>query len=161
MKTLKKLEELKQLFLAEAKENKDFPIGGGIWLRLHPEDLNKPPYTSWEFNQATRRMPEFTAPGLGTVSNKVVAEIEIDENANGVIYALGGAGGGLSLYMENGYLIYEYNLFIIEQYEARSREKLPKGKHTIEITTELKMTSPDQRRISPLASMGIWWQKPL
>ena len=137
-----KLEELKQLFLTEAKENKDFPIGGGIWLRLHPEDLNKPPYTSWEFNRATRRMPEFTAPGLGTISNKVLAEIEIDENANGVLYALGGAGGGLSLYMENGYLIYEYNLFIIEQYEARSKQKLPKGKHTIEITTELKENKP-------------------
>jgi len=29
---------MKELFLAEAKENKVFPIGAGIWLRIHPGD---------------------------------------------------------------------------------------------------------------------------
>ena len=39
--------EMKALFLKEAKENKAFPIGAGNWLRLHPEDRVKTPYTSW------------------------------------------------------------------------------------------------------------------
>ncbi|GAB5556348.1 MAG: arylsulfatase [Schleiferiaceae bacterium] len=137
-----KLEELKKLFLAEAKENKDFPIGGGIWLRIHPEDIHKPPYSHWEFNQSTRRMPEFTAPGLGRESNIVVAEVEVDENANGVLYALGGAGGGLTVYMEDGFLIYEYNLMIIEQYRAKSTTRLSPGSHRIEIHTELQKKRP-------------------
>ena len=41
---------MKKLFLAEAKENKVFPIGAGIWLRIHPEDRIKTPYTSWTFD---------------------------------------------------------------------------------------------------------------
>ena len=39
-----RLAKMKELFLAEAKENKVFPIGAGIWLRIHPEDRAKSPY---------------------------------------------------------------------------------------------------------------------
>jgi len=133
-----KLAELKELFLNEAKENKVFPIGAGIWLRLHPEDVITSPYKSWTFNQNTRRMPEFTAPGLGKKNNKVVVDIDIENNANGVLYALGGGSGGLTLFMQNGKLVYEYNMMIIETYTAESKDKLSTGKHQIEVTTTLQ-----------------------
>ena len=67
---------MKKLFLAQAKENKVFPIGAGIWLRLHPEDRIKTPYTSWRFDATTTRMPEFTAPGVGNTSNTVTIDVE-------------------------------------------------------------------------------------
>ena len=35
-------------------------------------------------------MPEFTAPGLGKRSNHVAIDVEVGENASGVLYALGG-----------------------------------------------------------------------
>ena len=89
-----KLEKMKALFLAEAKANKDLPIGAGIWLRLHPEDVITSPYQRWTFDQTTTRMPEFAAPGLGKKSNKVVIEVDVPANGNGVLYALGGAGAG-------------------------------------------------------------------
>jgi arylsulfatase len=82
-------------------------------------------------------MPEFTAPGLGKKSNTVTIDLEVGENASGVLYALGGASGGLSLYMDKGDLIYEYNMMIIERYTARSGEKLAPGKHRIEVDTTL------------------------
>ncbi len=107
---------MKALFLEEAKENKVFPIGAGIWLRIHPEDRVKTPYTSWQFDATTTRMPEFTAPGLGRESNHVTIDAELGENASGVLYALGGASGGLTLYMDKGALVYEYNMMIIERY---------------------------------------------
>ncbi len=137
-----KLAELKKLFLQEAEDNKDFPIGAGIWLRLHPEDLATTGYTSWKFTQNTNRMPEFTAPGLGRTSNSVKIDLEVEENASGVLYAMGGLGGGLTLYMDKGHLIYEYNLMIIEQYTARSEQPLPAGKHTIAVTTVIEGNKP-------------------
>jgi len=82
-------------------------------------------------------MPEFTAPGLGKKSNTVTIDLEVGENASGVLYALGGASGGLSLYMDKGDLIYEYNMMIIERYTARSGEKLAPGQHRIEVDTTL------------------------
>ncbi|HRI21319.1 MAG TPA: arylsulfatase, partial [Panacibacter sp.] len=130
-----KLEEMKNLFLDQAKDNKDLPIGAGIWLRLHPEDVITSPYKSWVFDETTRRMPEFAAPGLGKKSNKVVVDLDVPSNANGVLYALGGAGAGLTLFMENGKLVYEYNMMIIERYTIETKEKLSPGKHQIEVTT--------------------------
>ncbi|QDU82322.1 Arylsulfatase [Polystyrenella longa] len=132
-----KLKELKQEFLKLAAENEDFPIGAGLWLRIHPEDIRKTPYTEWTFTQNTRRMPEFTAPGLGRESNVVKIDVELKEKSNGVLYAVGGAGGGLSVYMEEGYLVYEYNLLIVDHYEVRSQKPLKAGKHTIEVITEI------------------------
>jgi arylsulfatase A-like enzyme len=133
----KRLEEMKALFLKEAKANKVFPIGAGIWLRIHPEDRVKTPYTSWQFDSTTTRMPEFTAPGLGRESNHVTIDAELGESASGVLYALGGASGGLTLYLDKGELVYEYNMMIIERYTARSAEKISAGKHKIEVDTTI------------------------
>jgi hypothetical protein len=128
---------MQALFLQEAEANKVFPIGAGIWLRMHPEDRIKTPYTSWRFDAATTRMPEFTAPGLGRESNRVTVEAEIGEHASGVLYALGGASGGLTLYMDKGELVYEYNMMIIERYTTRSTVRLAPGKRTIEVDTTI------------------------
>ena len=133
----KRLEAMQSAFLKEAKANQVFPIGAGIWLRLHPEDRIKTPYTSWQFDANTTRMPEFTAPGLGRESNHVTIEAETGENASGVLYALGGASGGLTLFMDKGDLVYEYNMMIIERTTARSKTKLGSGKHTIEVDTTI------------------------
>ncbi|MCX7111248.1 MAG: arylsulfatase [Proteobacteria bacterium] len=133
----KRLEAMKSAFLKEAKSNQVFPIGAGIWLRIHPEDRIKTPYTSWQFDSATTRMPEFTAPGLGRESNHVTVEAEMGDNASGILYALGGASGGLALYMDKGDLVYEYNMMIIERYTARSKTKLGSGKHKIEVDTTI------------------------
>ena len=132
-----RLEKMKALFIAQAKENKDLPIGAGIWLRLHPEDAISSPYKSWVFNASTTRMPEFSAPGLGKKSNKVVVDMEIPANANGVLYALGGGSGGLTCFMENGKLVYEYNMMIIERYTVETSSKLAPGKHQVEIVSTI------------------------
>ncbi len=137
-----KLAEMKKLFLAQAKENKVFPIGAGIWLRIHPEDRIKTPYTSWIFDDTTTRMPEFTAPALGNTSNTVTIDLECGANASGVLYALGGAGGGLTCYMDKGQLVFEYNLMIIDRTIARSQEKIASGKHTVVVDTTLKVPKP-------------------
>ena len=137
-----KLAAMKKLFLEEAKKNKVFPIGAGIWLRIHPEDRIMSPYTSWTFDDATTRMPEFTAPALGNHNNTVTIDLECGAEASGVLYALGGAGGGLTCYMDKGQLVFEYNLMIIDRSIARSPEKIAPGKHTILVETTLKAPKP-------------------
>lgn len=137
-KNPEKLKELKNLFLKEAEENKDFPIGAGIWLRIHPEDVLTSPYHQWNFDSSTKRMPEFSAPGLGKKSNIVSIHLDVGPNASGVLYALGGSGGGLTCFLENGKLNYEYNMMLVENYAGEVKQKLSPGKHVITISTELK-----------------------
>jgi arylsulfatase len=132
-----RLAAMQELFRAEAKANKALPIGGGLWTRFHPEDVISSPYQSWRFDAATRRMPEFTAPGLGKRSNTVTVDVEVAEGASGVLYALGGSSGGLSLYLDQGTLAYEYNMLLIERYRATTDEPLRAGRHTIVVDTTL------------------------
>ncbi|MGH8624746.1 MAG: hypothetical protein ACREYC_05580 [Gammaproteobacteria bacterium] len=132
-----KVRDLTALFMEQARENKVFPIGGSLWYALHPEDRVATPYTSWEFDASTRRMPEFTAPGLGRASNTVVIEAEVPRNVSGVLYALGGFSGGLALFMEGGAIAFEYNLMMIERYSARSKRNVPAAKHTIQVDTTI------------------------
>ncbi len=138
----KRLAQLQQTFDEQAIANQVYPLGAGIWLRLHPEDRIKSPYTSWQFDATTTRMPEFTAPGLGRQSNTVTIDAELGANASGVLYALGGSGGGVALYMDKGHLVYEYNMMIIERYIARSAKVVPAGKHQIVVTTTLQSPKP-------------------
>ena len=136
-KNPKKLADMKALFLKVAKDNKAFPIGAGNWLRLHPADRIKTPYSSWTFDASTTRMPEFTAPGLGRESSHVVIDAELGDNASGTLYALGGFSGGLSVFMDKGELVYEYNMMEIERYSVRSAVKLAAGKRKIEVDTTI------------------------
>ena len=86
-------------------------------------------------------MPEFTAPGLGRQSTLVTIQADLKDNATGVLYALGGGSGGLTLFMDQGQLNYEYNMMLIERYKAQT-PKLSAGKHTIEVETILKSPKP-------------------
>jgi hypothetical protein len=137
-----RLAELQKVFDEQARANKVYPLGAGIWLRLHPEDRLKSSYTSRRFDATTTRMPEFSAPAIVRENNTVAVDVEIGENASGVLYALGGAGGGVTLYMDKGILVYEYNMMIIERYIARSAAKIASGKRHIEITTRLASPKP-------------------
>jgi hypothetical protein len=67
----------------------------------------------------------------------VTVEAELPESASGVLYALGGASGGLTLYMDRGRLVYEYNMMIIERYGVGTADKLLAGKHRIEVDTTI------------------------
>jgi arylsulfatase len=132
-----KLAELKELFAIEAAKNDALPIGGGLWVPvMHPEDRISTPYTEWELSGDTVRIPEFSAPALGNRPNTVTIQVNLPERANGVLYKLGGAGGGLTAYLVDGVLTYEYNLFLIQRTIITSPDPIGAGDVTIEIETQ-------------------------
>jgi arylsulfatase len=138
-KNPEKLEELKTLFIEESKKNKNLPIGGGLWATamFHPEDAPASPLTEWTFDEPITGMPESTAPKLGKNSSLVTMEVDVPPNANGVLYALAGFSGGVTCFVKNGYLNYEFNLFEVQRTKVRSKGKLPLGKAKIEVESRL------------------------
>ena len=135
----KKLEEMKALFLTESAKNKNLPIGGGLWATAlyHPEDAPASHLTEWTFDSPITGMPESAAPKLGKVSSLVTMDVDAPANANGVLYALAGFSGGIALYVKDGVLSYEFNLFEVQRTKIRSKEKLPAGKAKIEVESKL------------------------
>ena len=83
------------------------------------------------------RMPESAAPKLGKVDSLVSMDVDVPANANGVLYALAGFSGGVTCYVKDGILSYEFNLFEITRTKIRAKEKLPAGKVKIEVESKL------------------------
>jgi arylsulfatase A-like enzyme len=135
----KKLEEMKLLFLLESTKNKNLPIGGGLWstAMFHPEDAPASTLTEWTFDAPITRMPESAAPKLGKVDSLVTMELDVPENARGVLYALAGFSGGITCYMKDGFLCYEFNLFEVQRTKLKSKDKLPTGKVKVEVESKL------------------------
>ncbi len=138
-----KLAQLRETFAIEAARNSVYPVGGGLWIiSLHPELRISTPYREWEFTGDITRMPEFCAPALGNRANTVVISADVPERANGVLYALGSGSGGLTCFVDDGYLCYEYNLFIVMKTRIRSQQRVPAGSATIEIETAFAEARP-------------------
>jgi arylsulfatase len=133
-----KVAELKQAFDQAAQANNVYPVGGGLWsVVFHPEDAPHNPASEFHYTQDVTQVPEFTAPKLGARSSLVTIEAELKPDSAGVLYALGGFSGGLALWVENGKLSYEYNLFEIERTRVDSGAPLPTGKVKIEVESRL------------------------
>ena len=88
------------------------------------------------------RIPEFCAPALGNKPNIVSIDTELPISANGVLYKLGSNAGGLTLFVEDGILCYEYNLFMVQRTKIRATKKLPVGNATIEVDTAYAVLRP-------------------
>ena len=130
---------MKLLFLLESTKNKNLPIGGGLWstAMFHPEDAPASSLTEWTFDGPMTRMPESAAPKLGKVDSLVTMEVDVPANANGVLYALAGFSGGVTCYVKDGFLCYEFNLFEVQRTKIKSKDKLPTGKVKVEVESKL------------------------
>lgn len=133
-----KLAELKKLFLEEAKNNLVYPIGGGLWSVIwSPQSAPHNPATEFNYTQDVVGVPEFAAPKVGARSNLVTIDLDLKADSSGVLYALGAFSGGLALWVDEGKLRYEYNLFEIERTRLEAKGALPTGKTRIEVETRI------------------------
>jgi arylsulfatase len=138
-----KLEELKALFMKEAEENKALPIGGGLFIGLNPQEQKRTSNTEWTLFDGMTRIPESQAPNVRNGSLRVEIEAEVPEGVNGVIFAMGGYAGGVSLFAVDGELHYEYSALLLKRDKIKVG-KLPKGevKIALEMRTPLERAAP-------------------
>ena len=145
-KNPKKVEEMKKAFDAEAKANRVYPVGGGLWSVLQPQYAPSNPATEFRYTQSVVGVPEFAAPKVGARNNLVTIDAELTPDSSGVLYALGGFSGGLALWVEKGTLSYEYNLFEIRRTRIDTSGPLPSGQVKIEVESRLT----EQKHAAPM-----------
>jgi arylsulfatase len=133
-----KLRELQDMFMVQAAKNKALPIGGGLYTAVyHPEEMRASTLTEWTLHEGQTRIAESLAPKFTSgFSTLATIGLESPEAASGVLFCVGGIGGGFTVYMDDGYLKAEYNLLAVERYKVSSVERVPAGEHQLEI--ELK-----------------------
>jgi len=132
-----KLAELEALFDKEATDNHVYPIGASMYTAFYsPSELPSSPLTEWSFYEGQDRIPESMAPKFTSGrSTLAVIDAEIDKDAEGVLFAVGGISSGFTVYMDNGVLKAEYNAMTLNRYKVASESAIPTGKVKIEVET--------------------------
>lgn len=132
-----KLEELKALWWAEASANKALPLDWRGAERFSAEETGKPNLagdrTSFTYAGVLAGLPESSAPDLKNKSFSVTARVNIEDNANGMIFTQGGNTGGWAFYLKDGKLKAAHNYIDVSVYSVESDGTVPAGER------ELKM----------------------
>ena len=130
-----KLLEMKDAFLVEAANNKVFPIGGSLYIvAYHPEEMKATTLKEWNMYEGMTRIAESQAPKfMSGFSTHSVIDAKLPENAEGVLFAVGGISAGFTVYMDQGVLKAEYNAMTMNRYKVSSIKKIPAGKVKIEV----------------------------
>ena len=134
------LDELKQLFIAEAARYNVLPLDDRRTELMNIDIAGRPDLlggrTKMTFYPGMGNLQEDTVPNVKNKSHTVTAEIEVPESAgtdaNGVIIAQGGRFGGWSLYVKDGVLKYVHNYLGLQLYPVVATTPLPPGKLTVE-----------------------------
>jgi arylsulfatase len=135
-----KLEEMKKLFMQVAEDNKALPIGGALYTGMNPQEMKRTSNTEWTLFEGMTRIPESEAPNVRNGSLRAEIEAEVPEGVNGVIFAMGGYTGGVSLYALDGVLYYEYSALLLRR-DKIEVGPLPAG----EVTIDFEMRTPPER----------------
>lgn len=136
-----KVEELKALWMEEAKRNDVLPLND-LAILSNPKDFDLfvnemefhvpvPPGGQYTYYPGTTEIPERSAANVHGVSYKVLAEVDLTADTQGVIFAHGSRFGGHSLFVKDGQIVYAYNFLGIPPEDHIVAPLPAPGKHVI------------------------------
>ena len=139
-----KLRQMQDAFMVEAANNKVFPIGGSLYIvAYHQNEMKATTLTEWNMYEGMTRIHESQAPKfMSGFSTHSTIDAVMPENANGVLFAVGGISAGFTVYMMDGELYAEYNAMTLNRYKVNSGGKIPTGKVKIEVIVQAQAKTP-------------------
>ncbi|NEQ72646.1 MAG: arylsulfatase [Okeania sp. SIO2C9] len=112
-----KLDEMVKLFYAEAAKHNVFPLDDRRYERFDPSLRPSLVEGRTHFIFPDHfRAPEGVAPNLKSKSHTITADVVFPPGGEGVLVTLAGAFGGYGLFVQDGKLVYDYNLARLEHY---------------------------------------------
>lgn len=130
-----KLQDLQLLFYTEAARYNVLPIDNSKTERLDP--AIRPSLTrgrkSFSYTEGMVRIPEGASPDIKNKSWSIKADVEVKENASGIIVTQGGLFGGWGLYLNQGKPVFHYNFVDVAHFDVAAKDSLTPGKHMIEM----------------------------
>jgi len=151
-----KVKELVALWFEEARKDNvlpliDYSIEKDLQKILDLEyKLPVTPSGKYTSYPGTLSVPERSTPNVHGVSYKVLAQIEITKDAQGVIFAHGSRFGGHALFMKNGKILYVYNFLGIPPEQLITSTAPGAGKHVIGVEFTKKRMGEYHESYGPL-----------
>ncbi len=133
-----KLKELQALFMSEAKKYNVLPIDDRYGERATPQETaNRPSLTRgrnvFTYYEGLTRIPEGSAPDIKNKDFTVTADVNLQNNTNGIIMTIGGRFGGWCMILQDGVPIVAHSMTNQEayRYTVKASKAIPAGNHTI------------------------------
>jgi arylsulfatase A-like enzyme len=130
-----KLEELKTLFMEEARKYNVLPLDDRRVERFNSDLAGRPTLITGQSQllfDGMGRLAENVVLNVKNKSHSVTAELRVPEGgAEGVIVAQGGEFAGWSLYVKGGRPKYCYNLFGLQRFYVEGATEIPPGSHQV------------------------------
>ena len=129
-----KVEQLKQMFVDEAKKYEVFPLDASSAARMvAPRPNITAGRTEFVYTTPMTGTPQGDSPMLLNCSYTITAEIEVPaEGAEGMILTSGGRFAGYGFYLLKGKPVFVWNLVDLERVRWDGPEALKPGKHSVE-----------------------------
>lgn len=128
-----KLQELIDAWFEEAEANFVLPLDDRPAIEQigNERPAGEPPRSRYIYYPDTSPVPESTAVNIRGRSYKILADVEVTPESEGVIFAHGSRFGGHTLFIRDGKLHYVYNFLGIKPEQTFVSETLEPGKHTL------------------------------
>lgn len=128
-----KIEELKQVFYAEAQKYNVLPLDASVAARIvAPRPNITAGRDSFVYTIPMVGLPQGDSPVLINTSYTVTAEIEVpDGGAEGMILTSGGRFGGYGFYLLKGKPVWTWNMLDLKRLKWQGPDALAPGKHTL------------------------------
>jgi hypothetical protein len=128
-----KVEELSELWLAEAKRNNVLPLNdyGVEGIHALEYEVTPPEDGRYTYYPDTSEVPEASAARTVGSSFKIVAEVDFTTASQGVIVSQGSRFGGYTMFVMDGQLSFVYNFLGIAPEQKLSCPAPAPGKHVV------------------------------
>jgi arylsulfatase len=129
-----RLRELQRSFLLEASKYHVFPLDDRRVERFDADLAGRPQLvrgTSQTLWGGMGRLTEASVLSVKNRSHAVTAQLDLPEEAEGVVIAQGGAFGGWAMYLTGGRPVYCYNLLGIQRFKVAGDQAIAAGEHQV------------------------------
>jgi arylsulfatase A-like enzyme len=128
-----KLQELIDVWFAEADANFVLPLDdrSATELLTIERPQSEPPRSRYVYYPDTDPVPEGAAANVRGRSYKIIADVEVTPDSEGVIFAHGSRFGGHTLFIKDRKLQYVYNFLGIKPEQVFVSQELQPGPHAL------------------------------
>ncbi|HEX5938179.1 MAG TPA: arylsulfatase [Actinomycetota bacterium] len=151
------LERLKGMWFYNAGIYKGLPLDDRTALEIIMSERPQPspPRDRYVYYPNTADVPESVAVNVRRRSYTIAAGVTLDrQDAEGVLFAHGGTGGGHSLYLRERRLHYTYNWLGEKIQTVSSDREISTGKHVL--TAEFHKTGDDEQSKSAEGTLTLY-----
>jgi hypothetical protein len=129
-----KVQELKQTFIAEARDHKVFPLDASVASRVvAPRPNITAGRTEFVYTRPMTGLPQGDSPQLLNTSYNITADIDVPESgAEGILLTSGGRFGGYGFYLLQGKPVFLWNMVDLKRIKWEGQDAIPPGRHIIE-----------------------------